>query len=281
MTSIETPFFFGSAEQRLFGVIHEPVGPTFKTPYVFCHPFGEEKLWAHRVFVAYSRRLAAEGYLVLRFDYRGNGDSEGDFSDTSLAMALSDVRDAIAYVRARTGEPAVNLLGLRLGATIASLVAETDGSVDELILWEPVVDGARYMQELLRTNLTVQMAMYKEVRQDRGALVEAMRRGETVNVDGYELSLPMFEEISAVRLADGRKRHEGQCLVVRIDRQGRPAAELERLVTRYGRGTLVVAEEEPFWKEILRFYGDAPNLFGVTSAWRNDRIERRDSPLPA
>jgi hypothetical protein len=68
MTSIETPFFFGSAEQRLFGVIHEPVGPTFKTPYVFCHPFGEEKLWAHRVFVAYSRLLAADGYLVLRFD---------------------------------------------------------------------------------------------------------------------------------------------------------------------------------------------------------------------
>ena len=45
--------------------------------FVFCHPLTEEKLWTHRVFVTFARELAAAGHTVLRFDYRGNGDSDG------------------------------------------------------------------------------------------------------------------------------------------------------------------------------------------------------------
>jgi len=30
---------------------------------------------------------------------------------------------------------------------------------------------------------------------------------------------------------------------------------------------LVQAQEEPFWKEIDRFYDTAPNLFAVTLDW--------------
>ena len=43
-----------------------------------CHPLGEEKLWAHRVFVSLARDLANAGFVVLRFDCRGEGDSDRD-----------------------------------------------------------------------------------------------------------------------------------------------------------------------------------------------------------
>ena len=118
-------------------------------------------------------------------------------------------RRPIEWIRRETGARQVNLLGLRLGATIASLVAEEITDVHQLVLWSPIIDGARYMQELLRINLTTQMAIYKEVLRDREALVDAMRQGETVNVDGYEMALPMYSEVSAVKLAAFPKRHQG------------------------------------------------------------------------
>jgi exosortase A-associated hydrolase 2 len=267
----ETPFFFPSGEHSLFGVLHHPAGESGRPAFVFCHPFGEEKLWAHRVYVAFARVLAASGHPVLRFDYLGNGDSSGTFSQSSLRTAVADVHAAIAELRRRTGPRPVSLLGLRLGGTIASLAAEEAAGLDRLILWSPIVDGARYMQELLRINLSTQLAVYKEVRRDREALVAGLRAGETVNVDGYEMSLPMYEETTAVKLADGSKTCEAPCLVVQIDRQpGKPAAELERLAASYRAGRLVMAQEEPFWKEIARFYDQAPTLFGHTRSWLDE-----------
>ena len=265
----ETPFFFSNGDYSLFGVLHEAASAAPSAPgFVFCHPFAEEKLWAHRVYVSFARRLAAEGYHVLRFDLMGNGDSEGNFDDSSLETALRDVHCAIAELRKRSGAGPVGLLGLRWGATVASLAAESMPEIDRLILWAPVVDGNRYMQDLLRTNLTTQMAVYKEIRQDRAELVAQMEGGRTVNVDGYEMALPLFAQTSSVKLAGERKAFAGPCLIVQVDPQpGRRAADLQQLVEAYPQATLATAQEEPFWKEILRWYDEAPNLFAVTEQW--------------
>lgn len=264
----EVPFFFPSGEHSLFGVLHQPATASNQSAFVFCHPFGEEKLWAHRVYVSFARALAAAGHPVLRFDYMGNGDSGGTFSQSSLRTAVADVHAATDEIRRRTGSRPVSLLGLRLGGTVASLVAEELTGLDRLILWAPIVDGGRYMQELLRINLTTQLAVYKEVRRDREALVAGLRAGETVNVDGYEMALPMYEEVSAVKLAADTKRCQAPCLVVQIERQpGRPAADLGQLARSYQTGRLVFAQEEPFWKEIARFYDQAAALFAETRGW--------------
>jgi exosortase A-associated hydrolase 2 len=263
----ETPFYFRNGLHGLFGVLHSPASTSTGEVFVFCHPFGEEKLWTHRVFVAFARRLAAAGHTVLRFDYMGNGDSDGDFADMSLSTALSDVRCAIDQAKALTGVEAVNLVGLRLGATIASLVAETAPDIHRIVLWAPVVDGARYMQELLRINLTTQMAIYKEIVHDRETLVRLLERGETVNVDGYEIALPLYSEVASVNLSAARKQHLGGCLIAHVDRQERPSAELQQLAASYQASTLTFAQEEPFWKEITRWYRGAPNLFAVTETW--------------
>ena len=264
----ETPFFFPNGSYSLFGMLHVPDGRPAGEPFVLCHPFGEEKLWTHRVFVSFARQLAADGYPVLRVDYMGNGDSDGQFSESSLKTVQSDVRAAVAEVLRRTGAQKVNLLGLRFGALVASLVAEEMAEIERLILWSPVVDGARYMQELLRINLTTQMATKKEITQDREAMVAAMQQGSTVNVDGYEMAYPLFSEVSEIKLTAPPKKYGGPCLVANVDKQpGRSVPELQQLTSSYQRGTLAFAQEEPFWKEIARFYDQAPNLFQVTRDW--------------
>src|ERR1700752_2423158 len=190
----EIPFYFRQHGQKaLFGVLHRPPDPDpQRTPFVFCHPLGEEKLWSHRVFVSYARELVAAGHTVLRFDLLGNGDSEGEFSDLSLEQACRDVAEAIAEVRWQTGLQEVSLLGLRFGATLAAIVAARTEHLRHLILWAPVTNGERYMQELLRLNVMTQMAVHREVRLERPALVKEMEQGRTVNVDGYELGWPMY-----------------------------------------------------------------------------------------
>jgi exosortase A-associated hydrolase 2 len=266
----ETPFFFEGETGSLFGLLHEPesVAPA-RDAFVFCHPFAEEKLWTHRTYVSMARRLAGRGHPVLRFDFHGNGDSDGTFAAFTLTGALADVARAVGELRRRTGCERVSLLGLRLGATIAALSAERLPSIGRLVLWAPIVDGNRYMQEQLRINLATQLAVYKAVRQDRAALVAEMRGGATVNVDGYPLAGPLYDEICAVKLAADARPFDGRCLVVQLDRQdaARPQPELQQLQERYRDGALVLVREEPFWKEIDAFYGAAPRLFDATCSW--------------
>ena len=229
-------------------------------PFVLCHPFGEEKLWTHRVFVSFARQLASDGYPVLRFDYMGNGDSEGDFSQSSLATACDDVRAAIAEVRRRTGAQTVNLLGLRFGALVASLVAEDATDVDRLILWAPIVDGGRYMQELLRINLTTQMATaqgdYAGPR-GHGRRDAAGRHGQRRWLrDGVSA---LFRGLRGQAGRPTGSNSRARCLIVQVDRQPEPRrCRVAAACGRVSQATLVAAQEEPFWKEITRFYDEAP-----------------------
>ncbi|MCP9469226.1 MAG: alpha/beta hydrolase [Nitrospira sp.] len=265
----EKPIFFQSGGCRLFGLVHEPVGVPSGEAWLFCHPFAEEKLWAHRVYVSFARILAARGAWVLRFDMMGNGDSEGRFSDISVETMLGDIECAVAQLSRLSGIATnVGLLGLRLGATLAALTAEQRSHIGKLVLWDPIVDGAKYMQELLRINLTTQSAVYKEIRYNRETLVRMMREGSTVNIDGYELAYPCYEQVSAINLKEGPKRFAGRCLIVQIGKEGQPIQpDLKTLHETYQAATVRTAVEEPFWKEIKRWYRAAPNLFETTLGW--------------
>ena len=266
---VETPLFFENGDYRLFGVVHQPVGTPSGAAWVFCHPFAEEKLWAQRVYVSFARTLAARGAWVLRFDMMGNGDSEGQFSAASVDTMLSDIDCAIRYLEGVSGiSVSIGLLGLRLGATLAALAAERSQKVGTLVLWEPIVDGARYMQEMLRSNLTTQSVIYKEIRHNREALVRMMRDGATVNIDGYELAYPCYEQATAINLKEGRKQFAGPCLIVQVGKNGQPVhPDFKALQETYPAGNLQSAVEEPFWKEIKQWYGRAPNLTATTLAW--------------
>lgn len=263
----ETPAFIGPQGARLFTVFHDPAVRRH-APVVFCHPFAEEKLWTHRVFVTFARMLAEAGYPVVRFDLRGNGDSDGRFEESSVTTAAADVRSAIDHAKHLTGVGTCHLLGLRFGATIAARVAAASADLDQLILWAPVLDGAAYMKETLRINLSTQVAVHKEVVHDRDALVARMKDGGTTNIDGYELAWPFFSEASSLNLLADGPRHGGPCLIVDIDRAGRRQDALARLAASYPAATLAAVQEDPFWKEIPAFYGAAPRLFAVTRDWQ-------------
>jgi exosortase A-associated hydrolase 2 len=266
---LEEPIFFNRGSVRLFGVVHQPASTDDRrTPFVFCHPMAEEKLWAHRVFVSFARELARRGHWVLRFDCAGNGDSDLEFTDSSLSTAAADLAAGIDLLREKTNSPRISLLGLRLGASLAYQVAATRNDVEDLVLWAPIVDGSRYLQEMLRINLTTQMAAFGEVREDRAALTAALQSGQSVNVDGYEFSKTMAAELEALALLKAPAAKAARTLIAQIDRG--PAAvsrELQDLQSRLSTAAVEVVQEDPFWKEIVRYYDSAPKLFERTLQW--------------
>ncbi len=213
--------------------------------------------------------MAETGHWVLRFDYSGNGDSEGEFERFTIDSARSDIQSAVTLVRERAGVGTAGLIGLRLGATLALAAAGRDPGIRALALWAPIVDTGRYMQDLLRVNLTTQMAVHKEIRYDRQELVAQMRGGRTVNIDGYEVALSLYEQVLELGAEMATVSFPGPVLVVQID--ARPAAPLSRdlaaLAERLPSAQVEQVVEEPFWKEIERFYETAPNLSLATMAW--------------
>lgn len=73
----ETAVVFGCGDDMLVGVLSVPPAPC-ETAVLIGVGGPQYRVGSHRQFVSLARFLASEGYSVLRFDYRGMGDSTGE-----------------------------------------------------------------------------------------------------------------------------------------------------------------------------------------------------------
>jgi pimeloyl-ACP methyl ester carboxylesterase len=142
-------YYFSIPEGDLFAVYHRPKGGLVRqSAVVLCCPLGHEYLNSHRAFRQMATRLSEAGYPVLRFDYYGCGDSGGLPEEATMDLWLSNVSEAVAQLKTRSKVSRVCLLGMRFGAALAMASAAKDGGVENLVLWDPVVDGNSYLREL-------------------------------------------------------------------------------------------------------------------------------------
>lgn len=75
-----------------------------------------------------SRALAALGLGVLRFDFTGLGNSDGDFANTNFSSNIQDIEAAAAFLGQAHEEPSV-LIGHSLGGAAVLAVASRLASV--------------------------------------------------------------------------------------------------------------------------------------------------------
>jgi putative redox protein len=102
---------FRGSGGELIGKLEMP-SDTPKAWALFAHCFtcGKDNVAAGRI----SRELASQGVAVLRFDFTGLGESEGDFAATGFSSNVEDLVCAANHLRDQFDAPAV-LIGHSLG----------------------------------------------------------------------------------------------------------------------------------------------------------------------
>lgn len=146
---------------RLFGILHIPERASMRGLLIVVGG-PQYRVGSHRQFVLLARHLAKEGTPVLRFDYRGMGDSGGEprtFEDidADIRCAVSTFQDALVCVKE------VVIWGLCDAASAALFYAPRDQRIKGLVLVNPWVhsEDSRaksylrhyYLQHLFSANL--------------------------------------------------------------------------------------------------------------------------------
>ncbi|BDW99926.1 bifunctional alpha/beta hydrolase/OsmC family protein [Maricaulis maris] len=111
MARSERVEFTGALGETLAAKLELPDGPPAAYAlFAHCFSCSKDILAASRI----ARRLTAAGFAVLRFDFTGLGQSEGDFANTNFSSNIQDLLAAARYMDAEHGAPAL-LVGHSLG----------------------------------------------------------------------------------------------------------------------------------------------------------------------
>jgi len=136
--SDEQALFFECMGEQLLGVLHLPTPPISDVGMLLVVGGPQYRVGSHRQFVLLARDLAAAGIPVLRFDYRGMGDSTGnprDFETISddISAAVECLHDEVPGLRGSV------LWGLCDAATANAFYAGSDDRVVGQIALNPWV----------------------------------------------------------------------------------------------------------------------------------------------
>jgi pimeloyl-ACP methyl ester carboxylesterase len=202
--SIST-FYFGPTEKRLFGLYYLP-HPEQERDYavLICNPWGQEYIRTQRPLSQLGLRLSRQGFPVLRFDYFGTGDSAGEDRDGAFEQWQTDVRVAIQELKRRSRVDTVFLIGLRLGASLAALVAGGRDDVEGLVLWEPAVIGSDYLVDL--------RAWHQEKQEH--FLSKAETASDPAELLGFGLHPSLIDNLVKLNLFAMKRKPAGRILLI-------------------------------------------------------------------
>lgn len=167
--------------------------------WLFLNPFGQEAIRAQPTYRSLADRLARAGIAVLRFDFHGSGDSEGELAEQSLDDWVGDSVHAAKALLSSARTTRVRLFGIGLGGTLCLMAAmSAPVAVDSILAWEPVINGPAYLESLKSTHRReVANAFDLSWPEVRSRFGEA---DPTVpgSVLGFEMGAAMAEQIDAL-----------------------------------------------------------------------------------
>lgn len=187
--------FFSGPSVRMAATIYLPDAKTANHGgIVFCHGFGGVR---GGVPVGLSLRLAAAGYTVMAFDYRGFGQSDGHRALLSPADQVEDTVHALEFLAQYPGvdKNKIGLYGTSFGGGVAALAAARSPRPKALVMSVPVVSGTQWLRSLNR------WYEFEEVKEKAFAsLAKKVLTGEVEIVDRSDIMIP--DPLSRIRYAE-------------------------------------------------------------------------------
>jgi len=101
-----------------------------KDTVIMCHGFSGD---SSGIFNPALVEGLSNDYFVCRFDFRGSGQSQGEFSTTTITRELEDLDTVVKWIKKEYGQKRLILIGHSFGAVITTLYAAKN-NVHRLIL---------------------------------------------------------------------------------------------------------------------------------------------------
>jgi hypothetical protein len=182
----------------LYTVLHEVPDPLARVLLV--GPFASERHNSYLPWVRWARYLAAKGIEVLRYDYRGIGESTGVFEEMGFDHWREDVELLAGWLKGRSPQVPLVLHGLEIGALLAGNAFHS-GLGDGLLLWSPPASA----QQALRSTILRWVGLeylYKPSEEIRPAAeyFRQLEQGAFVEVEGYQWSSSLWRDSFGVSL---------------------------------------------------------------------------------
>ncbi|WP_019668686.1 bifunctional alpha/beta hydrolase/OsmC family protein [Eudoraea adriatica] len=147
--SLQKVIFYNKSGQQLAGRLELPANQLPHNFVLFAHCFTCNKnLLAIKNI---SKSLTSNGFGVLRFDFTGLGESEGDFADTNFSGNVEDLVAAAEYLRKTYKAPGL-LIGHSLGGAAAIIAASEITSIKAIATIAAPSDPV-HVKNLLRSNI--------------------------------------------------------------------------------------------------------------------------------
>ncbi len=135
--------------QKIFGILHLPLVTTPCPAIVMCHGLAGNKTGKMRQYVQLSSMLSALGIASLRIDFRGSGDSEGDFSEMTLESEISDTLVALDFLaqHPQINASRIGIFGRSAGGLVAVKAAARFKKIKSIALWAAIHNGDQWREK--------------------------------------------------------------------------------------------------------------------------------------
>ncbi|NJN79295.1 MAG: hypothetical protein HC797_01820 [Anaerolineales bacterium] len=121
---------------------------------IICPPVGHEFVNSYRGLRHLADEFSEKGIVTFRIEYQGVGDSSGlDTDPDRLQKWMESIERVYHFIKENCEIKKISLLGLRMGATLASMISNKI-EIESLMCWVPVVEGRRYLREMLALQKT-------------------------------------------------------------------------------------------------------------------------------
>jgi pimeloyl-ACP methyl ester carboxylesterase len=241
-TVMEEAGFLERPEGALFMVLHRPAGRPALGLLTVCGSLFAEQHTDYLREVRLARTLAAARFAVVRFHYRGFGNSAA--ATPSLDALTRDALDVSEAAQRLAQVSRIAFLGVGAGSFAASRALAGHPQAP-LLLWKPVTDGAQFFRDFFRARLVAatrlgaaQPGAARPGAARPGAarpastdeLLARLARGEPADVMGFTVPACLYGSLVASRLTD---TPPGPRRVLIQPFRGSRTAGAERLATHW------------------------------------------------